>query len=391
MMSRILDIHFIQWIGLTVSLTLAIVLMLINVPRTEYAKKLTRAKTTIATNFMVGAFIFGYTLYHSDLPDYEDFSAITMLIITAFSSIIMSYSLINLMQPRYIDASRFMISVFILFFVSAVLTESFFSDDRRLHRITLIVAIVMYALQNSYLIIIFDKAYKKSLDLLEKYYDEDEKHKLKWIRFCYILTMLTTMFVLVYMFIPKGLIKIYTFFYILYLIYFTGNFISFLGSHKLLLDAFGHSAFSRPGPTRKRRQAKRKAAEPAAIAASGNTDDVNQEFEAIEQALKKWVSQKKYREYDKSREEVAHELGTTREMLHLYFTEKVGQDFRSWRTDLRINDAKQMLLDKRDTSINLIGEMVGFSDRSNFHRQFSKLVGCSPKRWRDTAGHPEVY
>ena len=131
---------------------------------------------------------------HSDLPDYEDFSAITMLIITAFSSIIMSYSLINLMQPRYIDASRFMISVFILFFVSAVLTESFFSDDRRLHRITLIVAIVMYALQNSYLIIIFDKAYKRSLDLLEKYYDEDEKHKLKWIRFCYILTMLTTMF-----------------------------------------------------------------------------------------------------------------------------------------------------------------------------------------------------
>ena len=95
--------------------------------------------------------------------------------------------------------------------------------------------------------------------------------------------------------------------------------------------------------------------------------------------------------YEDFREEVAHELGTTREMLHLYFTEKVGQDFRSWRTDLRINDAKQMLLDKRDTSINLIGEMVGFSDRSNFHRQFSKLVGCSPKRWRDTAGHPEVY
>lgn len=390
MMSHILDIQFIQWTGLTVSLTLAIVLMLINVPRTEYAKKLTRAKTTIATNFMVGAFIFGYTLYHSYLPDYEDFSAITMLIITAFSSIIMSYSLINLMQPRYIDSSKFMICVFILFSVSAVLTESFFSDNRKLHRITLIVAIVMYALQNSYLIIIFDKVYKKSLELLEKYYDEDEEHKLKWIRFCYILTMLTTMVVLVYMFIPKGLIKIYTFFYILYLIYFTGNFISFLGSHKLLLDAFGHSAFTDQGIIRKRRLARKKAAAPAAEG-NANTDDMEPEFAAIEKALKKWVSQKKYREYDKSREEVAHELGTTREMLQLYFNEKVGQDFRSWRTDLRINDAKQMLLDKRDTSINLIGEMAGFSDRSNFHRQFSRLVGCSPKRWRDTAGNPEIY
>ena len=49
-MSRILDIQFIQWTALSVSLTLAILLLLINVPRTEYAKKLIRAKTTIATS-----------------------------------------------------------------------------------------------------------------------------------------------------------------------------------------------------------------------------------------------------------------------------------------------------------------------------------------------------
>ena len=387
-MSRILDIQFIQWTAMTVSLTLAIVLLLINVPRTEYAKKLTRSKTTIATNFMIGAFIFGYTLYHHEIPDYEDFSTITMLIITAFSSITMSYSLINLMQPRYIDSSRLLISVFILFFVSAILTESFFGESRKLFRITTIAAIVLYVFQNSWLIIIFDKAYRKSLDLLEKYYDEDEEHKVKWIRFCYILTMLTTMFILIYMFLPKGLIKIYTSFYILYMIYFASNFISFLGSHKLLLDAFGHSAFTEPARTRRRQKSRRKGT--GTDAGADNTDDVTGEFAAIETALKRWVNEKKYREYDKSREEVAHALGTTKEMLQLYFTEKVGLDFRSWRTDLRIKDAKQMLLDQKDTSINLIGEMAGFSDRSNFHRQFTKLVGCSPKKWRDTAGHPEL-
>lgn len=393
-MSRILDIQFIQWTALSVSLTLAILLLLINVPRTEYAKKLIRAKTTIATNFLIGAFVFGYTLYHSELPGYEDFSAVTMLIITAFSSIIMSYSLINLMQPRYIDSSRFMVSLFVLFFVSAVLTESFFSEDGRLFRVSIIVAIVLYILQNCYLIIIFDKAYKKTLDLLEKYYDEDEEHKIKWIRFCYILTMLTTMVVLIYMFLPKGLIRLYTFFYILYMIYFASNFISFLGSHKLLLDAFGHSAIADLQNTRKKRRQEAKARKVAAGQGQdqewGGTDELSGEFAAIEKALKKWVNEKKYAEYDKSREEVAHELGTTREMLQLYFTEKVGQDFRSWRTDLRIKDAKHMLLDMKDTSINLIGEMAGFSDRSNFHRQFTKTVGCSPKKWRDTSGHPEM-
>ena len=390
MLSLFLDIRLIQGIALTVSLTLAVLIMLINVPKTEYAKKLTRAKTTIATNFLVGAFVFGYTLYHSDLPDYGGFSVLTTLIIAAFSSILMSYSLINLMQPRYIDSGRFMISVFILFVVSALLTESFFSDNALFHKGMLVTAIILFVIQNSYLIIIFDKAYRKSLELLEKYYDEDEEHKVKWIRFCYILTMLTTMFVLIYMFLPQNLIIIYNFFYILYMVYFAGNFISFLGSHKLLLDAFGHSAFSEQRSFRKKKTAKGRKHENGNVLGGLNTDDVSSEFSAIETSLKKWVSEKKYREYDKSREETAHEIGTTREMLQLYFSEKVGEDFRTWRTRLRINDAKQMLLEKKETSINLIGEIAGFSDRSNFHRQFTKFVGCTPKKWRDTAGNPDT-
>lgn len=390
MLSLFLDIRFIQGVALTVSLTLAVLIMLINVPKTEYAKKLTRAKTTIATNFLVGAFVFGYTLYHSDIPDYGEFSVLTTLIIAAFSSILMSYSLINLMQPRYIDSGRFMISVFILFVVSALLTESFFSDNALFHKGMLVTATVLFVIQNSYLIIIFDKAYRKSLELLEKYYDEDEEHKVKWLRFCYILTMLTTMFVLIYMFLPQNLIIIYNFFYILYMVYFAGNFISFLGSHKLLLDAFGHSAFSEQKSFRKKKTAKGRKHENENVLGGLNTDDVSSEFSAIETSLKKWVSEKKYREYDKSREETAHEIGTTREMLQLYFSEKVGEDFRTWRTRLRINDAKQMLLEKKETSINLIGEIAGFSDRSNFHRQFTKFVGCTPKKWRDTAGNPDA-
>lgn len=390
MLSLFLDIRFIQGVALTVSLTLAVLIMLINVPKTEYAKKLTRAKTTIATNFLVGAFVFGYTLYHSDIPDYGEFSVLTTLIIAAFSSILMSYSLINLMQPRYIDSGRFMISVFILFVVSALLTESFFSDNALFHKGMLVTATVLFVIQNSYLITIFDKAYRKSLELLEKYYDEDEEHKVKWLRFCYILTMLTTMFVLIYMFLPQNLIIIYNFFYILYMVYFAGNFISFLGSHKLLLDAFGHSAFSEQRSFRKKKTAKGRKHENGNVLGGLNTDDVSSEFSAIETSLKKWVSEKKYRKYDKSREETAHEIGTTREMLQLYFSEKVGEDFRTWRTRLRINDAKQMLLEKKETSINLIGEIAGFSDRSNFHRQFTKFVGCTPKKWRDTAGNPDA-
>ena len=74
------------------------------------------------------------------------------------------------------------------------------------------------------------------------------------------------------------------------------------------------------------------------------------------------------------------------EMLHLYFATKKGVDFRTWRTNLRIDEAKSLLLENKDASINIIAEASGFSDKSNFHRQFVKIVGCSPKEWRDSDG-----
>ena len=107
------------------------------------------------------------------------------------------------------------------------------------------------------------------------------------------------------------------------------------------------------------------------------------EVERLEKALQRWVDEKHYRECCISREEIAAQLNTSRTFLNRYFTQILKTDFNSWRTRLRIDDAKKTLLSHRGLPINIVGEMVGFSDRSNFHRQFTKIVGCSPKQWRD--------
>ena len=95
---------------------------------------------------------------------------------------------------------------------------------------------------------------------------------------------------------------------------------------------------------------------------------------------------KRFRAYDKTREEIAEELNTSKEMLHMFFATRMNVDFKTWRTRLRIEEAKTLLLDNPEMSINIVAELSGFSDRSNFHRQFTKIVGCSPKQWRESAG-----
>ena len=175
--------------------------------------------------------------------------------------------------------------------------------------------------------------------------------------------------------------------YPFYMNYLSSNFISFIGSHKLVLDAFAHRALSGTDLIQminenKRRKGK-KADESTVVSINES------EFRKLEASLEQWVNQKGYREYDKSREEIARELHTTKEILHHYFISRKGVDFKTWRTELRIEEAKRLLLKDMDASTNIIAEASGFSDRSNFHRQFVKFVGCSPKQWRESGGHPD--
>jgi AraC-like DNA-binding protein len=195
--------------------------------------------------------------------------------------------------------------------------------------------------------------------------------------------MLTQMFILVYRLFPTGFMRVYNVWYSLFMLYFTANFISFLGSHKLLLDAFAYKTLSGQDlidliNSRRDRKAGRKKVDVV------GTNEV--EFVRLDRSIDKWVKDKRFREYDKSREEIAEELGTTKDLLHIYFSTRMGVDFRTWRTQLRIEDAKVLLLEKKNVSINVVGEMAGFSDRANFYRQFVKFVGCSPKEWRVNDG-----
>ena len=178
--------------------------------------------------------------------------------------------------------------------------------------------------------------------------------------------------------------SLYTIWYLLYMLYLSSNFISFLGSHKLVLDAVAHkvldgSAFPiRTGGRKK----KEKQHEPRL--------SIDREFDRLDKSVEEWVERKLFCEYDKTRDQVAAELNTTKEVLNLYFSSRVGVDFRTWRTNLRIEEAKKLLLENEDASLNIIAEASGFSDKSNFHRQFVKIVGCSPRQWRDSGGKPSL-
>jgi AraC-like DNA-binding protein len=379
------------------STILALLLMLIKIPHSDYSAKLTNSKIAIVVSFLICGFMMFYAMNQYGKPDIRDWDMFLMLaiyIVVHFSTSIISYSMIALLKSEKNKGQVFFVpGLFVSAVIAFMLLESYKSGNAMYFWSVCTVAVVAFLIQSVTYIVHFDRVYKKSISELEGYYDEDESHKIKWVRFCYVISMLTILFVLVYMLLywfldyKVEVASIYTIWYLIYMLYLTSNFISFIGSHKLVLDAFAHRALSGSDLMQlinenKKRKGRKVAVDslPASIKES--------EFQKLEAALEQWVNERRYCEYDKSREQIARELNTTKEILHHYFTSRKGMDFKTWRTELRIEEAKSLLLKDKNASTYMIAEASGFSDRSNFHRQFVKIVGCSPKQWRDSQGHP---
>lgn len=371
---------------------LAVLLMLIKIPQSDYSSKLINSKLAMVVSFLICSFMMFFTMSQYGEPEIWDWEMFTMLaiyVVVHFSTSIISYSMMSLLKAEEHRHRMFVPGLFVSAIIAVMLLSAYKSENMTYFWTMCVVALTAFLVQSVTYIVYFDKAYKQSLKELENYYDEDESHKIKWVRFCYIISMLTNIFILVYLCLywflayKLAIAALYTVWYLLYMLYMTSNFISFIGSHKLVLDAFAHRALT--GQDIRQRRVERKAARSVE---TGEVSINDKEAARLERALQKWVDEKNYRKYDKSREEIADELKTSKEFLHHYFLNRLGVDFKTWRTQLRIEDAKKMLLEDRKISTNLVGEMCGFSDRSNFHRQFVKIVGCSPREWRESVGNP---
>ena len=379
------------------STVLAVLLMLIKIPHSDYSVKLTNSKIALVVSFLICSFMMFYSMSQygkSEIKDWDMFLMLSIYIVVHFSTSIISYSMIALLKTeRHKWQGLFVPGLFVSALVAFMLLESYKSGNQMYFWYVCAVALIAFLIQSVTYIVHFARAYKKSLHELEAYYDEDEGHKIKWVRFCYVISMLTILFVLVYLCLywfldyKMEVASLYTIWWLIYMLYLTSNFISFIGSHKLVLDAFAHKALSAGELLQKisenKKRKEKKADDSAQVAINES------EIRKLETALKQWTDQKRFREYDKSREDIARELNTTKEILHHYFTSIRKVDFKTWRTELRIEEAKRLLLKDKNASTNIIAEASGFSDRSNFHRQFVKIVGCSPKQWRDSQGHPE--
>lgn len=80
-------------------------------------------------------------------------------------------------------------------------------------------------------------------------------------------------------------------------------------------------------------------------------------------------------------EDMAQFLKVGRTTLSGFINKEEGVNFNSWIRRLRIDEAIRLLHENPEYSLSQISEMVGYSEPSNFSRQFKIETGVSPSEW----------
>lgn len=111
------------------------------------------------------------------------------------------------------------------------------------------------------------------------------------------------------------------------------------------------------------------------------------EKEKIRKSVVEWMLYRDYWDKDDNIDRLSKRTGIPRSEISDFLLERTGKRYLTIRKELRMEDAKNLILERQDLNVYEIAQMVGFADKSNFRKDFTEYVGVKPIKWRELKKH----
>ncbi|GAT62963.1 helix-turn-helix domain-containing protein [Paludibacter jiangxiensis] len=217
---------------------------------------------------------------------------------------------------------------------------------------------LFFVIQLGYLTVIFIRAVKNYDKALDNYFSDGYKIHIRWVSICYYSALSLGVF---------GVFMMCFFSFVWEIVFTVCCIIYYVG--------FGVCYIQYPRTFIKIEPVLRPVIKPSEIHLK-----INNRFSWAE--LKgKVLKEKYYTRMGVNIEDMAQYLKVGRTTLSGLINKEEGVNFNSWIRRLRIAEAIRLLQENSEHSLSQISEMVGYSEPSNFSRQFKAETGVSPSEW----------
>ena len=104
--------------------------------------------------------------------------------------------------------------------------------------------------------------------------------------------------------------------------------------------------------------------------------------------LEQWMEQQKpYLNPEFKLMDLRAVLPMNRTYLSQFINDTYGCPFYQWVNGLRIEEAKRLMTEQPEMTIEEVSKQCGFSYRRNFSRTFVEITGMTPSEWRSRGGY----
>lgn len=366
--------HYILTFGSSsIILVLGFLLLGIRIPKEENLKNLYAGRKYLSFSYFVLS-ASGFLSYFTHIEAENDpVLMASTLFIASYQALLFTTTTLIFIQADIVKKKWVVTELCIITVMGLPLVLSSIFSPNHLFPYLFWLMAILYLLQLASYIRLFRREYGKSLKQVEDYYDEEEDKRLQWVKYCFYSALGIGILALCSLFTNTFLYGLFIVAYTAYYTYIVCRFNNYVTDMSFLAPALSVKADF---------------AEERIYAESPELSDdekvnLSEKEQQLKAALEKWTEDKLYCQKDISVDIIVQEFGTNRDFLRYYFRRYMPSDFRTWRTELRIAEAKRIMEEHPELSLEEVASMAGFNCRGNFHRQFQKITGETPAEYRN--------
>ena len=215
-------------------------------------------------------------------------------------------------------------------------------------------------------------AYNATVRDADSYYADNNNMRLRRIRICFDLLLVVGISAFITIFTDIIGYLIFVPCYIVCYSTVTGLFVHYIRKTAYILPAIEQTKITKEQETMNPPQSSYSL--PSSVS-----------IEALRHEISAWTENKLYLRKDIPYSTIIQELNTDIPTLRWFMKKEFGMDFRSWRNQLRLKEACNILEKHPEMNIDEIREIVGYNDASNFSKDFKKLTGLRISEYKKAA------
>ncbi len=109
---------------------------------------------------------------------------------------------------------------------------------------------------------------------------------------------------------------------------------------------------------------------------------VNGQWSMFNERIKDWIASGHYREHNLTLSIVARQMGVPQKQLQLWLRQSEYKKLAGLVATLRIEEAKRVLKEHPEWSVESVADYCGFNDRKYFHQVFQQYTGTTPAKYQ---------